>query len=97
MADDRTQRRRRRRIPIGRILLLGLFLLFVLVPLYWMFITSIKPSDDYLAMPPVWFPAEPTHRPLHGGALRLSRPRRADQQPDHLARGDGALGASSAR
>ena len=47
-------------MPIGRILLLGFFLLFVLVPLYWMFITSIKPSDDYLAMPPVWFPAEPT-------------------------------------
>ena len=30
------------------------------VPLYWMFITSIKPSDDYLAVPPVWFPDEPT-------------------------------------
>ena len=39
---------------------LGLFLIFVLGPLYWMFITSIKPSDDYLAVPPVWFPAEPT-------------------------------------
>ena len=38
----------------------ALFLLFVLAPLYWMFITSIKPSDDYLAVPPVWFPAEPT-------------------------------------
>jgi multiple sugar transport system permease protein len=25
-----------------------------------MFITSIKPSNDYLAVPPVWFPAEPT-------------------------------------
>ena len=24
-------------------------------------------------------------RPLHGGAVHLSRPRRADQQPDHLA------------
>ena len=34
--------------------------LFVLVPLYWMFNTSIKPSDDYLAIPPVWFPDEPT-------------------------------------
>ena len=31
--------------------------LFVLAPLYWVFITSIKPSDDYLAIPPVWFPA----------------------------------------
>ncbi len=51
---------RRMRIPIVRILVLGLFLIFVLAPLYWVFITSIKPSDDYLAVPPVWFPAEPT-------------------------------------
>jgi multiple sugar transport system permease protein len=42
------------------LLFLGLYLLFLLVPLYWMFITSIKPSDDYLAVPPVWFPDEPT-------------------------------------
>lgn len=53
-------RRRRRRLPVGRIVFIGLYLLFVLVPLYWMFITSIKPSDDYLAVPPVWFPKEPT-------------------------------------
>ncbi len=55
--------RRRRRITAGsvwRILLLGTFILFVLFPLYWMFNTSIKPSDDYLAIPPVWFPDEPT-------------------------------------
>ena len=25
-----------------------------------LYFTSIKPSDDYLAVPPVWFPAEPT-------------------------------------
>lgn len=46
--------------PVGRILLLGVWLIFTLAPLYWVFITSIKPSDDYLAVPPVWFPAEPT-------------------------------------
>ena len=51
---------RRKRIPIGRIVLLGLFLAFVIAPLYWVFITSIKPSDDYLATPPVWFPDAPT-------------------------------------
>lgn len=49
-----------RSLPFGRIVLLGFFLLFVLWPLYWMFNTSIKPSDDYLANPPVWFPAAPT-------------------------------------
>jgi multiple sugar transport system permease protein len=53
-------RRRRIRIPIARILLLGFFLVFVLIPLYWMLNTSVKPSDDYLAIPPVWWPDEPT-------------------------------------
>lgn len=48
------------RANVARTLLLGFFLLFTFAPLYWMFITSIKPSDDYLAVPPVWFPAEPT-------------------------------------
>jgi multiple sugar transport system permease protein len=48
------------RANIARALLLGSFLLFTFAPLYWMFITSIKPSDDYLAVPPVWFPAQPT-------------------------------------
>ena len=48
------------RLPIGRVLFLGLWLLFLFGPLYWMFITSIKPSSDYLAVPPVWFPSEPT-------------------------------------
>ncbi|MCO5070897.1 MAG: carbohydrate ABC transporter permease [Rhizobiaceae bacterium] len=50
----------RRLASIGRYLLLGFFLLFVLAPIYWMFNTSIKPSSDYLAIPPVWFPDEPT-------------------------------------
>ncbi len=53
-------RRRRMRIPIARILLLGFFLVFVLIPLYWMLNTSVKPSNDYLAIPPVWWPDEPT-------------------------------------
>jgi multiple sugar transport system permease protein len=50
--------------PLGFDLLryayIGLVVLFVLVPLYWVAITSIKPVSDYLATPPVWFPAEPT-------------------------------------
>ena len=52
--------RRRRRFGILRGLFIGGFLAFVLVPLYWVVITSIKPSDDYLAVPPVWFPAHRT-------------------------------------
>jgi len=68
--------RRRRRAPIGRMLYIAFFVLFVFVPLYWVLITSIKPSDDYLAVPPVWFPENPTiihytaalfaYRGLHG-------------------------------
>ena len=53
-------RLRKGRAPIGRILFLGFWVIFTLAPLYWMFITSIKPSNDYMAVPPVWFPDEPT-------------------------------------
>jgi len=61
----RTRRRhgffhRWRRFGIGRSIFLGGFLLFVLFPLYWVVVTSIKPSSDYLAVPPIWFPAHPT-------------------------------------
>lgn len=59
-AIGRPVRRSRRRRDIGRFVLIGIYLLFLFAPLYWMFITSIKPSDDYLAVPPVWFPDEPT-------------------------------------
>jgi multiple sugar transport system permease protein len=45
---------------LARFVVIGLFVAFVLVPLYWVVITSIKPSNDYLTVPPVWFPAEPT-------------------------------------
>ena len=55
-------RRRRplRPATVARIAFVGFWLLFLLIPIYWMFITSIKPSDDYLAIPPVWFPDHPT-------------------------------------
>lgn len=56
-------RRRRARWGLdtfGRILYIGLFLIFLLAPFYWVVITSIKPVDDYLAIPPIWFPAAPT-------------------------------------
>jgi len=52
--------KKRRRLPIARIVLLTLYMIFLFAPLYWVAITSIKPSEDYLAIPPVWFPKEPT-------------------------------------
>ncbi|MBL8905412.1 MAG: carbohydrate ABC transporter permease [Rhizobiales bacterium] len=54
------RRSRLSRTPIWRILFLTVFIIFVLAPLYWVFVTSIKPSDDYLAIPPVWYPDQPT-------------------------------------
>ena len=57
------RRRSARRSPvldiIRTVFLVG-FLLFVLLPLYWVIVTSIKPTSDYLVVPPVWFPAQPT-------------------------------------
>jgi multiple sugar transport system permease protein len=61
----RHARRVRRPLPLWRAALLGFFVLFTLAPLYWMAVTSIKPSDDYLAIPPVFFPAEPTLSHYH--------------------------------
>jgi multiple sugar transport system permease protein len=43
-----------------RVVYLGLFLIFLLAPLYWAVITAIKPVDDYMTIPPVWFPEQPT-------------------------------------
>jgi multiple sugar transport system permease protein len=62
MAAARTRRGPEFRLGFGvvRFLYLALFLLFVLAPLYWVVVTSIKPTSDYLAIPPVWFPDEPT-------------------------------------
>jgi multiple sugar transport system permease protein len=63
MAVVQAKRRSARRNPtlsvLRGIFLIG-FLLFVLLPLYWVFVTSIKPTSDYLVVPPVWFPAQPT-------------------------------------
>jgi multiple sugar transport system permease protein len=50
----------RRNWPVGRIVFLAFWLIFLFAPLYWMGITSIKPSDDYMALPPVLFPSQPT-------------------------------------
>ena len=55
-----SRRARNLRASAARGLTIGLFVIFVLAPLYWVVITSIKPSSDYLTTPPVWFPAKPT-------------------------------------
>jgi len=39
---------------------LGLFLLFLLFPLYWTFATSFKTNLEIYRIPPQWFPLSPT-------------------------------------
>jgi multiple sugar transport system permease protein len=39
---------------------IGAFLVFLLVPFYWVAVTSIKPQEDLLVDPPVWWPDNPT-------------------------------------
>jgi multiple sugar transport system permease protein len=55
-----TRRLARLRSEAPRVAIIAAFVLFVLTPLYWVIITSIKPSSDYLTVPPVWFPPHPT-------------------------------------
>jgi multiple sugar transport system permease protein len=43
-----------------RFSVIGVFALFLLAPMYWVVVTSIKPTSDYLQTPPVWFPDHPT-------------------------------------
>jgi len=52
--------RRNPALDVLRAVFLIGFMLFVLLPLYWVIVTSIKPTSDYLVVPPVWFPAQPT-------------------------------------
>jgi multiple sugar transport system permease protein len=52
--------RRNPTLDVVRTVFLIAFLIFVLLPLYWVVVTSIKPTSDYLVVPPVWFPAQPT-------------------------------------
>lgn len=56
-------RKAARKLNVGsvlRFLILATALAFVLFPLYWVAVLSIKPPADYFSSPPVWFPSEPT-------------------------------------
>ena len=48
---------------IGRVLrwvMIAVWLVFLLLPLYWVAVASIKPQEDLLTSPPVWWPHNPT-------------------------------------
>jgi multiple sugar transport system permease protein len=48
--------------PTGilRALIIIAWMAFLLIPLYWVAVTSIKPQEDLLTFPPVWWPDNPT-------------------------------------
>jgi multiple sugar transport system permease protein len=52
-----------RRVGLGAVLRFAFILFwlaFLLLPLYWVVVTSIKPQEDLLVDPPVWWPDNPT-------------------------------------
>jgi multiple sugar transport system permease protein len=52
-----------KRLRVGSVLrwvFIALYLGFLLLPLYWAAVTSIKPQEDLLVDPPVWWPDNPT-------------------------------------
>jgi len=54
---------RGRRLRPGSILrwvFIVFYLGFLLLPFYWVAITSIKPQEDLLVDPPIWWPSNPT-------------------------------------
>ncbi len=54
---------RRARSKIARVLtylILGLGAITMVVPFYWMVVTSFKVRSEVLAFPPVWIPHSPT-------------------------------------
>jgi len=44
----------------GFYLLIGLAMIFILFPIYWMVTTSVKPPLEYATRNPTWFPQHPT-------------------------------------
>ena len=45
---------------LARAVFISAYLGFLLLPLYWAAVTSIKPQEDLLVDPPVWWPHHPT-------------------------------------
>lgn len=49
--------RKRNAFPVGSFMILMLGCIFVLVPVFWMIITSLKSVPETFAIPPSWIPA----------------------------------------
>ena len=68
----------------ARIVFIVLYLGFLLLPLYWVAVTSIKPQEDLLADPPVWWPQHPSglHYSTALHAFREQRQQRLEGQAE---------------
>jgi len=51
---------RRKLFSVARHLLLSLWLIVSIFPIYWMVITSLKPHEQWYTWPPIWFPSPPS-------------------------------------
>ena len=43
-----------------RLIAVILITIIVLFPIYWMVMTALKPMDEWLKSPPIWFTLKPT-------------------------------------
>ncbi len=64
--------RGRRRWGLVRFTFIGLYFLFLLLPMYWALITAFKPQEDILAQPPIWLPSDPTFSHFGSALNRLN-------------------------
>jgi multiple sugar transport system permease protein len=54
-------------IKLGKYILIIVVVIFFLFPIYWLFITAFKPSDEWFAWPPIFFPRQWTLTSFIGG------------------------------
>jgi multiple sugar transport system permease protein len=64
--------RGKRRVDLARFTLIGVYVIFLLLPMYWALITAFKPQEDILAQPPVWFPSDPNFSYFGSALHRLN-------------------------
>ena len=49
-----------KKLSLPLMVLMGLALVVVLFPVFWIVMTAIKPPTDWNASPAIWVPSEPT-------------------------------------
>ena len=79
LAEPPDRRKADRLVALGRaVLILGFLLIFTVLPMAWMVLTSIKTQFAAMQYPPQWWPAEPTLENYYAAA-RSRRTRSASE------------------